>query len=353
MAAIKLLNLLAISSLAIFACSFRATPVNALSSGSHNVARHAFRGHDSIAKRKRGGSSKRCKPRPTTTSAPAKTPPAKTPPAQNTGHNDAVSSSSGGSSGGGSGSSGGSGFGHSGGGKVGVSWANGNDPSLSQYKSGKVGALYTWSPELPPLAKSLGFNAIPMLWGEDQIDDFARLVVQGYANTVLGFNEPNESGQSNMSPQRGAQLWQQYIQPLKAKGYQLISPATSSSPAGKIWMQDFFKACGGCSFDGIAIHYYDVTPQGFIEYITDFHNTFNLPVWATEYACQNFNGGPQCSQAQTNSFHQQISSFMDNTPWVAHYFPFGVMHDMQGVNAFNQLMAPSGAPTALGYQYFN
>jgi hypothetical protein len=62
---------------------------------------------------------------------------------------------------------------------------------------------------------------------------------------------------------------------------------------------------------------------------------------------------------------------MDNTPWVAHYFPFGkhlfafllfnsnfnrflgVMHDMQGVNAFNQLMAPSGAPTALGYQYFN
>lgn len=28
-----------------------------------------------------------------------------------------------------------------------------------------------------------------MLWGEKQVSDFKKLVVKGYANTVLGFNE--------------------------------------------------------------------------------------------------------------------------------------------------------------------
>jgi hypothetical protein len=35
----------------------------------------------------------------------------------------------------------------------------------------------------------MGINAIPMYWGEKQTDDFKRLVVKGYADTVLGFNE--------------------------------------------------------------------------------------------------------------------------------------------------------------------
>lgn len=50
-----------------------------------------------------------------------------------------------------------------------------------------------------------------------------------------------------MSAEDGAALWQQYIQPLANEGYQLISPATSSNPNGKVWMQDFMAACSGCS----------------------------------------------------------------------------------------------------------
>jgi hypothetical protein len=60
----------------------------------------------------------------------------------------------------------------------------------------------------------------------------------------------------------------------------------------------------------------------------------------TEYACQvcivcledpslahlpvqNFNGGAQCSRDETWSFHQRIKGWMDSTPWVPNYFPFG------------------------------
>lgn len=106
-----------------------------------------------------------------------------------------------------------------------------------------------------------------------------------------------------MSPQVAADAWKQYIQPLSNQGYQLLAPSTSSNPNGKTWTTQFFSLCNGCTvsplyfvvnqpfsslpqFDGIPIHYYDVTPQGFINYVTDFHTTFNLDIWPTEFACQ-------------------------------------------------------------------
>jgi hypothetical protein len=236
--------------------------------------------------------------------------------------------------------------------KVGLAWPNGNDPSLNNFNTGKKPPIYTWSPEIPELARTLGFTPIPQLWGDDQVSDFKSKVVKGYANMVLGFNEPNEPGQSNMSPSHGADLWKQYIEPLKNQGYTLISPATSSNPNGKVWMNSFLSSCnGGCTLHGVAIHYYDITPQGFIQYIEDWHNTYNLPVYPTEFACQNFNGGAQCSEDQVHNFMSTITAYMDSADWVPAYFAFGIMKDMQGVNTLNQLMNNNGEPTALGSMY--
>jgi hypothetical protein len=190
-----------------------------------------------------------------------------------------------------------------------------------------------------------------MLWGERQIDDFKRIVKGGYSHHVLGFNEPNQKGQSDMSPQRGAQLWKQYIQPLKSQGYQLISPATTSAPSGKTWMKDFFNACDGCTFNGIGIHYYDVEAAGFKEYVTDFYNTFHNQLWITEFACQSFNEHPQCSEQHTWDYYKDIITWMDQTHFVERYAAFGAMHDMQGVNQFSQLMGGDGGPNALGKFY--
>ncbi|KAF7984812.1 hypothetical protein HWV62_11830 [Athelia sp. TMB] len=188
--------------------------------------------------------------------------------------------------------------------KIGLAWANGDDPSLVHFKTAKVSLLYTWSPSFPSNAKALGFHPVPMLWGKNQVSSFKKLVVKGYSDTVLGFNEPNESGQSNLTAAQGASLWKEYIQPLKNEGYTLISPATSSNPNGMVWMKAFIKACGStctvsCAeriliavliesfqFDGFATHYYDVTSSGLIDYINLWHKTFGKPIWLTEFACQ-------------------------------------------------------------------
>ncbi|KAF5388205.1 hypothetical protein D9615_000226 [Tricholomella constricta] len=363
MAVTKLLNLLAVSSLAILACSYGATPVSALSVDTHQFPRSPIRGHAILAKKKRAANGKRCKPRPSSAPAPPAsvpkptTPPPPPPPATKPASTKAPAPTAP-STGGGGGSStptnGGSNSGSNGGvGKVGLAWPIDDDRALANFKTNKVSPVYTWSPYIPRKAKELGFEPIPMLWGEKQTSEFKRLVVKGYAKTVLGFNEPNQQGQSDMSPQRGAQLWQQFIQPLKAQGYSLISPACTNAPSGKKWLQDFFAACHGCTFDGVALHFYGTDPQAFIDYMKDFHNTFGLPIWPTEYACMNFGGGTQCDREQVFNFMSKTKNFMDNTSWIAHYFAFGTMYDMGNVNPLNRLLGDDGRPTDLGYMYIN
>jgi len=158
MASVKLINLFAVCTLAALVCFFSATPTNALSTNRIHSARGITRGHDVIAREKRGSApSKRCKPRSSSLAAipsqPAKSSvaashatsssthhPAASHAASSTPHpvaSHAASSSAPqstntpakvGSSGSGSCTS-----------KIGVAWPNGNDPSLKFYAPGHGG----------------------------------------------------------------------------------------------------------------------------------------------------------------------------------------------------------------------
>ncbi|KAI0069007.1 hypothetical protein BV25DRAFT_1910727 [Artomyces pyxidatus] len=359
MAAFKFLNLFAISTLAILATSFNASPVNALATDNHAVGRSVNHAHAALAKKKRDTSSKRCKPRttslaattthsvaPTTTAKPptsaapkstekptttkavatsAAPPPPPPPPS---------------------------------GGKVGLGWSNGEMNSLANFKTPSTQWIYTWSPNKPPLADELGFKFLPMLWGPKQIDSFTKTVKAGYANHVLGFNEPNEPSQSNLDPSYAASLWKQYIQPLKYQGFDLITPATTNAPSGKTWMQSFEKACDGCTFDGTGLHWYGIDENDFISHATDFCNTFGRPVWITEFACQDYSGkNQQCSTDKIFSFMATVTGWMTQEKCVAAYFAFGAMTaseiEANNVNGANALIGPGNKPTALGNLYLN
>lgn len=57
-----------------------------------------------------------------------------------------------------------------------------------------------------------------------------------------------------MTPERGAELWSTYIEPLKAQGMRLGTPAPSSAPSGKTWLQEWLQTCnGGCNPDFVAL----------------------------------------------------------------------------------------------------
>jgi len=196
-----------------------------------------------------------------------------------------------------------------------------------------------------------------MLWGERQAEQWQNTIDETIRTRkvthALAFNEPQQSGQSNLTPQQGVELWKTYVQPLKAQGIRLGSPAPSSAPSGKTWLQDFLTACGGdCTVDFIALHWYGINSTQFVGYLQDLHDTFQRPIWVTEWACQNFvNQDGQCSQQDVINFMNATQFFMDRAEWVERYSWFGAMKEMQDVNEYNRIMDTNGGINDLGRQY--
>ncbi|WOO84422.1 Alkali-sensitive linkage protein 1 [Vanrija pseudolonga] len=253
--------------------------------------------------------------------------------------------------------------------KLGLAWPNGDfwTPDQPDYIGNYVGSktswYYTWAPSNVASGDSVGLEFVPMLWGVKQVGDWnaARGSWPSSVKNALFFNEPNQSGQSDISVNDALQYWMNDYLPARTQnGLRLGHAGTTSAPNGLTWVTDFYNVCTGagnsaadCSADFVPVHYYDVDVGHFQSYLQNFHQVTGKNLWVTEYACQNFNGGAQCSQDQTWAFHQQIAAWMDGQDWIERYAPFGFMRDMQGVNGDNALMNSGGGITDLGSWYIN
>ncbi|WVQ78374.1 hypothetical protein IAT38_000460 [Cryptococcus sp. DSM 104549] len=252
--------------------------------------------------------------------------------------------------------------------KFGAAWPNGNwaqasDPNyIGNYIGSKTAWYYTWSPFSVGSGDSLGLEFVPMYWGvKQQSDWYAQMA--SWPSTVknaLFFNEPNQVGQCDISAGDAVQYWMNDFLPLRAKGVRLGNAATTNAPSGLQWVQDFATACtnagnsaADCTSDFIPVHWYDVTIEGFQSYIENFHQQTGQNLWVTEYACQNFNGGAQCTDQEIWNLHTTMAAWFDEQSYIERYSPFGMMADMQGVEQYNALMNPDGSITSLGAWYTN
>ncbi|KAI0313320.1 hypothetical protein OF83DRAFT_562929 [Amylostereum chailletii] len=241
-------------------------------------------------------------------------------------------------------------------GKVGLAWSTNNPQysTVSKFITPELSFYYNWDYHLASGQTTGGLSYAPMLWGNKDLAAFKSTVVSGFARYALGFNEPDLAGQANLSPGDAANLWKQYLEPLRSQGYRLISPATTT---GTGWLTNFNTACaGGCNYDAIAVHAYAADTTTF-EGIVSAYRTFGKNVWVTEFACQDYSGaGKVCTQAETSSFMAATTSWMQEQSWITAYFWFAPMTPTQlsaiGVNPTNALVADGGVSlTALGQQY--
>jgi hypothetical protein len=244
--------------------------------------------------------------------------------------------------------------------KAGLAWGNAPSVDMGQFTAtGKVGWYYTWSSW--PNDQGDNIDYVPLLWGPQELSDWNKNLVtklkpmfQSKAITcVLGMNEPQEKGQSNMTPQEGKDFWIKNIEPLRTQyGVRLGSPATSSAPSGKKWVQDWMQLCGtNCTVDFIALHYYHNNATDFIRYVTDFYETFQKPIWVTEWACQDFTGkNQQCNQQHVIDYMNVTQTWMETTDWIERYSWFGALVD-NPITATNSLLTKGGKINPLGQQY--
>ncbi|WWC61000.1 uncharacterized protein I303_103577 [Kwoniella dejecticola CBS 10117] len=250
--------------------------------------------------------------------------------------------------------------------KLGIAWPNGDwekqgAPNwIGNYIGNKASWYYTWSPFSVSTGDELGLEYVPMLWGPGHVGDW--YAQQGsWPSTVknaLFFNEPNQKGQCDVAAADAVQYWINDYLPLRSKGIRLGQAAPTNAPDGLVWVQDFQKACtdqghsqADCTADFYPVHYYDTNVQRFQEYVTNYHNAVGGNLWVTEYACQDYNGGAQCSDQDTWNFHTQMAGWFESQSYIERFSPFGVMKDMQGVNQANALMNPDGSITSLGGWY--
>ena len=135
---------------------------------------------------------------------------------------------------------------------------------------------YTWDVTPVPGLESIPF--VPMCWGAKSISKFT-----GPVPLLLGFNEPDNSAQSNLTPQQALSLWPE----VQAIGQRLGSPATAGNPAKSgSWLETFQG-----EYDFVCVHWY--APPNVSSFLSEIDNIwckYKKPIWVTEFAVADWSG---------------------------------------------------------------
>jgi hypothetical protein len=83
--------------------------------------------------------------------------------------------------------------------------------------------MYSWRPEIIPEAFQYNIATVPMLWGPAMESDFMNVAEKNCKGGYMAFlNEPNQSGQANISPKDAATLYWRSAMQMQKKGQSLL-----------------------------------------------------------------------------------------------------------------------------------
>jgi hypothetical protein len=224
----------------------------------------------------------------------------------------------------------------------------------------KVSWAYNWSSSVP--ASTASMDDVPMIWGPSSLTPQVLAALKaghasGAYSSLLGFNEPDNAGQANMTPQQAIALWPE----LESTGLQLGSPAPASPNDG--WLDQFMSLASarGYRVDFIALHFYvDFTNPGAIaalqQTLQAVHDRYGKPIWVTEIGAVDIRPwGETMSQSPTEAgaltFMAGVTTMLDSLPFVARYswFADNVWSDVQ--LRLSSLYGANGNLTAAGQLY--
>ncbi len=165
---------------------------------------------------------------------------------------------------------------------------------------------------------------VPMLWGNSPSlasawQANAQAAINSGSTHLLAFNEPDLSSQSNIDPTTAAQSYSQYMSGFPSN-VKLGAPAVSNAgaPSGLTWLQSFLDACTHCQIDFIPIHWYSDwnNVEDFQNHATTAYQMTGKPIWVTEF------GTNDGDNQQIEGFVQNVTSWMDQQPWLERYAYF-------------------------------
>ena len=194
-----------------------------------------------------------------------------------------------------------------------------------------VSWYYNWEQkETEACSDGKGGAFVPMVWGHTGAEQTAANIqssVAGFVSKgyqfVLGFNEPDNSGQSNIAVASAISLLPSFDNAAIAVG----TPATSANAAGQTWFKDYMSQVAANTTlraDFIAIHWYGWNDgscdakasqlESYIKYAEGFPG--NRPIWLTEWGCLNLSAP---STASVVAFYQGAVAVFAKHPRLVRY----------------------------------
>lgn len=159
----------------------------------------------------------------------------------------------------------------------------------------KLSWAYNWGSSSDGLSDvSSDLEYVPMLWGTGSDhtsywSENAQAAIDAGSTHLVSFNEPDNSGQANLTPAEAATGHQTYMNPFASKA-KIGAPAiTNSNIEGEStsWLSSWIESCGdSCSFDFCPAHWYNTIDAGaddLLDFVAKVYETCGKPVWITEF----------------------------------------------------------------------
>lgn len=241
--------------------------------------------------------------------------------------------------------------------KRGCCFVTGNEHWLDRVQKLNPSWMYSWGLKRPAeLANDIDF--VPMLWGDYGDKHRAKALAEvaarfraGEVQHLMGFNEPDQAKQSNLSVERVLELWPE----LMAAGAPLVSPGCVHPD--KEWMRAFMEGVENRNLrvDAVAVHSYGgPNVEALVKRLTRVHTEFGRPLWITEFAVGDWEAKlpteNRHSPARIASFMKELLPALEELDFVHRYAWFSASPSSAplGVSA---LFTDSNELTPLGELY--
>jgi hypothetical protein len=152
---------------------------------------------------------------------------------------------------------------------------------------------FNWQAGHPGIKNPRGVQFVPMIWGAGSVTTATLRQARHEGHYLLGFNEPDNAGQSNLTVTQALHLWPR----LMSTGMTLGSPAvaTGAATAGG-WLDRFMAGAAADHYrvNFIAVHWYGgdfataAAVQQLGSYLRAIHARYHKPIWLTEFALMRF-----------------------------------------------------------------
>lgn len=174
-----------------------------------------------------------------------------------------------------------------------------------------VGWYYNWGPK-SEIKTHLQF--VPMAFRISSIEK-----LPANSTVVLGFNEPDNGKQSNLTVSEGVAAWPS----LHGRAQLVGAPAMAKDPTKPgSWLMDFMRSAPKVDF--MTLHWYKgANAKKFIADVQTLCEAYHKPVWVTEFAPQTAGDAREkpsrYSQVEVDTFIKEATQWMEKSDCVHRY----------------------------------